>query len=180
MTLRSDSLPQIRLRAVEPEDCDLMLEIENDSSQWESSETLAPLSRRQMLDYALYYDADPFAAGQIRLVVTMPDGMPVGLADLYEISQRHRRAFAAIYILPTMRRRGLALAALDALSRYAFETLGLHQIAARILKKNTSSEALFEKAGYRFCGYLDEWHFVGNSPLSVGLWQLLPSRTGCE
>ena len=180
MTSASDSLPQVRLRAVEPEDCDMMLEVENDSSQWESSETLAPLSRHQLLEYALGYDADPFAAGQIRLVVTLPDGTPVGLADLYEISRRHRRAFAAIYILPAMRRRRLALAALDALAHYAFETLGLHQIAARILKKNTSSASLFEKAGYTFCGYLDEWHFYGNRPLSVGLWQLIPSRTGCQ
>ena len=41
------------LRAVEPIDADFMFEVENDPLAWRYSDTVAPLSRRQLRDYAL-------------------------------------------------------------------------------------------------------------------------------
>ena len=85
-TIRTMSEKQrLNIRALEPGDADFMYEVENDSSAWRYSDTVAPLSRRILRDYALNYDADPFSAGQIRLIVTEEgNNTPVGIVDLYE------------------------------------------------------------------------------------------------
>lgn len=109
---------RLALRALEPTDADFMYDVENDSESWRYSDTVAPLSRKMLRDYALDYDADPFRAGQLRLIITdRQNGVPVGIADLYDISQRHRRAFAGIYIRPDFRGNGYAEEAVDALCR---------------------------------------------------------------
>ena len=43
--------PQVRLRALEPEDLDILYRYENDSSLWEVGTTIAPFSRKQLYDY---------------------------------------------------------------------------------------------------------------------------------
>ena len=40
--------PQVRLRALEPEDLDILYRYENDSSLWEVGTTIAPFSRKQL------------------------------------------------------------------------------------------------------------------------------------
>ena len=61
---------RLHLRALEPSDADFMYEVENDAQAWRYSDTIAPLSRKILRDYALTYDADPFTAGQLRLIIT--------------------------------------------------------------------------------------------------------------
>ena len=136
------------LRALEPSDADFMYEVDNDSDAWRYSDTLAPLSRRQLRDYALNYDADPFAAGQLRLIVTDDGGSPVGILDLYEISAVHRRAALGIYILPDRRQQGLALKAVNEAVEYARNVLRLRKLYAKIEDGNIPSLRLFDSAGF--------------------------------
>lgn len=149
---------KVKLRALEPADADFMFDIENDSQAWRYSDTVAPLSRRILRDYALGYDADPFRSGQLRLVVTDASfGTPVGLVDLYEISQRHSRAFIGIYILPAYRRKGYAHEAIKSLCNYASQILFLHQLGTRIGDDNPKSICLFEKCGFSLTATLPDW-----------------------
>lgn len=153
-----EELPKIRLRAVEPSDADFMYEVENDAGAWRYSDTIAPLSRRILREYALNYDADPFSAGQIRLIATDSEtNAPVGIIDLYEISQRHLRAFAGIYICKEYRGEGYADAALAQLEYYANTTLHLHSLGAKIEEGHTNAITLFESRGYRQCGKMEHW-----------------------
>ena len=67
---------EVRLRALEPEDVYRMYIWENDPGMWPFGGTRAPLSRHQLWEYATNYDANPFAAGQLRLIIehaTAPD-----------------------------------------------------------------------------------------------------------
>lgn len=67
---------EVRLRALEPEDVDRLYIWENDRDIWPFGGTRAPLSRHQLWEYATNYDANPFAAGQLRLIIelaTTPD-----------------------------------------------------------------------------------------------------------
>lgn len=67
---------EVRLRALEPEDVDRLYIWENDRDMWPFGGTSAPLSRHQLWEYATNYDANPFAAGQLRLIIehaTAPD-----------------------------------------------------------------------------------------------------------
>ena len=52
---------------------------------------------------------NPFTAGQLRLIITEEgSNNPVGIVDLYEVSQRHQRAFIGIYICKDYRGKGYA------------------------------------------------------------------------
>lgn len=150
--------PGIRLRALEPSDADFLFEVENDSCAWEYSDNYAPLSRRQIRDYALEYDADPFRSGQLRMIaVDSETSRPVGVADFYNISPLHRRAFAGLYILPSMRSAGYGSSMLAEMLDYARNILCLHQLAAKVKAGNKVSSRLFIGSGFDLIATLPEW-----------------------
>lgn len=148
---------QILLRAVEPSDADFMYEVENDIDAWSYSDTIAPISRKILRDYALCYEADPFSAKQLRLIITDSDGCQLGIVDLYDISPRHRNAFVGIYLLPTYRLKGIACDALNILADYSSEILGLEILGAKIPESNTPSIQAFRKAGYKDSSVIPDW-----------------------
>lgn len=149
---------RLHLRALEPSDADFMYEVENDAQAWRYSDTIAPLSRRILRDYALTYDADPFTAGQLRLIITEEgSSRPVGIVDLYEVSQRHQRAFIGIYILKDFRGKGYADETLELIEEYAHNTLHLHQLGTKVEDQHVKVEKLFENRGYELKGTLSDW-----------------------
>lgn len=156
---------RVRLRALEPEDVTMMFDIENDVSIWRYSERVAPLSRHQLMQYALDYDADPFRAGQLRLVIeSVEEQLPVGLGDFYEIDINASRAYLGLVIGREWRGRGFARAAVDALERYGRDVLHLRRLAAKIASGNTPSIRLFEELGYSRLAALPEWFCFGGEP----------------
>lgn len=148
---------KITLRAVEPSDADFMYEVENDTEAWVYSDTVAPLSRRILREYALNYEADPFSARQLRMIATDPEGQQIGITDLYEISPLHRNAFVGFYILPQFRRKGLGVDLLNMLADYASGFLGIKMLGARIPESNIPSVEVFRKAGFTKSGCLPDW-----------------------
>ncbi len=149
---------KLKLRAVEPSDADFMYEVENDAAAWRYSDTIAPLSRRILREYALNYDADPFSAAQIRLIITdAVNNTPVGIIDLYDISQRHLRAFVGIYICKDFRGKGYAQEALRQIGYYAKTTLHLRNLGAKIEDGHKHAIELFEGAGFTKCGCFPSW-----------------------
>ncbi|MCH5232659.1 MAG: GNAT family N-acetyltransferase [Muribaculaceae bacterium] len=149
---------RLHLRALEPGDADFMYEVENDAQAWRYSDTIAPLSRKILRDYALTYDADPFTAGQLRLIITEKgNSNPVGIVDLYEVSQRHQRAFIGIYICKEYRGKGYADETIQLIEDYAHNNLHLHQLGAKVEDTHASAEKLFRRRGYELKGNLDEW-----------------------
>lgn len=147
---------EIRLRALEPDDVDCIYLWENASGMWRHGYSPAPLSRHQIWEYVHNYDADPFAAGQLRLMISI-DRKPVGAVDLYEVDRMNRRAMVGIMVAPEYRRRGYGRAALDELGRYCFDVLGLEQLAAIVESSNESSRRLFVSAGYAEEAKLTRW-----------------------
>lgn len=152
----------IRLRALEPEDTDFVMECEADSEAAKWSDYTAPLSRNQILNYALTYDADPFAAGQLRLILEKEDGMPAGIIDLYNISAKDGKAYVGITIHPDLRRKGYAAEGLKETFAFCNDRLGLKNLVAKISTKNMGATRLFEQAGYKKIAFLPSWHKLGN------------------
>lgn len=149
---------RLHLRALEPNDADFMYEVENDAEAWRYSDTVAPLSRRLLREYALNYDADPFSAGQLRLIITEKGNeIPVGIADLYDISQRHRRGFVGVYICKDFRGRGFAGETLELLEDFAKDTLHLHQLGSKVEDGHKTAEKIFLNAGYEEKANLEDW-----------------------
>lgn len=162
--LENDTL---KLRPVEPADADFMWQVESDSSQWVQNALVAPFSRENLLSYACNYEADPFMAGQLRLIAVAKPDMPVGIVDLYEISTQHRNAFVGIYILPQYRGKGLGAQALKLLEVYADKLLNLRNLGSKIVDGNDVSMNLFLSAGYEWCGTLKNWILSGADQYSL-------------
>ncbi|MCM1152698.1 MAG: GNAT family N-acetyltransferase [Muribaculum sp.] len=162
---------RISFRAVEPEDADLLLECENDSSAWWTSDTLSPFSAHQIRQYALTSSNDPFSEGQLRLMaVDSITGCTVAIVDLYDISARHLHAFVGIYVFPRFRHIGIASECLKILWLYSRSTLGLKTIAAKIIDSNTTAISLFSKCGFKKCGVLPSWRRIADSFHSILLF----------
>lgn len=146
----------LKLRAVEPEDADLMFEAESDEEAWKYSDYLAPLSRELLRQYALTYDADPLRSGQLRMIIDIA-GAPAGILDIFDISVRNLRADTGIYILPHFRGNGVGTKSLEAAKEFCRRRLGLHQLTASIADANTAALRCYEKAAFIQTGSRPDW-----------------------
>lgn len=164
---------QIRLRAVEPSDVDRLFLWENDRRLWQYGDRRAPLSRMQLMEYAQTYDADPFRAGQLRLMIDMPDEADgaVGCVDFYDIDLRCRRAAIGLLVSPRYQNRGIGSAALEAAINYCRNALELDQLWALVAVDNKKSLHLFATAGFNEVGRLDRWFSVDRRPVDALILQ---------
>ncbi|MCL2561705.1 MAG: GNAT family N-acetyltransferase [Rikenellaceae bacterium] len=154
--LESDA---VRLRALEPEDVDLLYKWENDTNVWKVSNTTVPFSRhilRQFIDSQKY---DIFETRQLRLIIEEKEQQrAVGTVDLFDIDPYNRRAGVGIIIYDKRDKgQGYASAALQLLIRYVFMALNLHQIYCNILSDNTASLNLFRSKGFLTVGAKRGW-----------------------
>lgn len=154
----------IRLRAVEPDDLDILFKWENDTSIWSAGCSLAPYSRKNIQAYIENYDPDIFKTNQLRMMITLSDSNEVvGTIDLFDFDHLNRRAGVGILIDETYRGNGYASRALDIIAAYAGTFLGMHQLWAIIGTDNELSLSLFKHAGYNICGRMKSWLRRGKS-----------------
>lgn len=155
----------IRLRAVEPEDLELLYRWENDEANWKQSNNFAPYSRFILKKYISGSGKSIYETGQLRLMIdVMPEQRTVGSIDLFDFDHFNKRAGIGILIAdPADRKKGYASAALSCLINYTFETLGLHQLWCNILENNPESMNLFEGHGFIRCAVRKDWIRAGDS-----------------
>lgn len=146
----------ISLRPVEIEDLDLLYDIENAHEEWTASESNVPYSRFALTKYIADTQLDIYADRQLRLIIEA-DGVPVGIADLFDFEPLHDRAAVGIVVAEAYRGRGIAAEALRLLDDYAFRRLHLHQLYAHVARSNAASLALFRAAGYTAAATLTDW-----------------------
>lgn len=150
----------LKLRAIENEDLEAIYNWENDEDAWDYSDTIAPISRKQIAAYIETYTADPFNTGQLRMMIEKDEDR-IGLADLYKIEALHAHAFIGLYIDLRYRKKGFGCASIEVLCNYAFNRLGLKSLCAMVLTDNIASQALFNKAHFVKIGVLPSWHRIG-------------------
>lgn len=148
---------KLRLRAVEPEDLDLMYLIENDTTLWPLGEATVPFSHFALKQYIAESCNDIFRDRQLRLVIETADGSSVGFVDLQHYEPMHQRAEVGIVVVPEQQRKGIATEALCLLAEYAASHLGIHQLCAIVPESNVASAALFQKCGYKQTATLQDW-----------------------
>ena len=164
-------LPTIRLRAIEPEDLDLLYRIENDHRLWNVGATNVPYSRYTLHDYIATSSDDIYADRQVRLIVENADGQPVGMTDIVNFNPQHRRAEVGIVTLDASRHQGYATAALVSLCRYALQVLHLHQLYAVIAADNSIALHLFENNGFTRHAVLPDWLYDGRKYCDAAVLQ---------
>lgn len=149
----------LRLRALEPEDLDMLYLWENSAPLWIHGNSLSPYSRMALRQYINEtQQTDIYESKQLRLVIELiEDKSAVGVIDLYDFDIRNRRAGIGILVDPAYRGKGYASQSLVIVQEYAFSFLALHQLYAHILESNEISLHLFAKAGYKQTGILKDW-----------------------
>ena len=163
--------PFIRLRAIEPEDLDLLYLIENDQRLWNVGTTNVPYSRYTLHDYIATSGDDIYADRQVRLVIENEAGETVGMADLVRFDPQHLRAEVGIVILDACRRQGYASAAVQSLCDYALRVLHLHQLYVVVAVNNEGALSLFRKSGFKEQSRLKDWLFDGKTYTDVAVMQ---------
>ena len=162
---------KVTLRAMEPEDLDLLYRIENDQQLWALGDTNVPYSRYTLHDYIANSTGDIYADRQVRLIIENGEGQTVGLLDLMNFDPKHRRAEVGLVIELPERRQGYARQAMTLLHHYAKHTLHLHQVYAIISTDNTPAATLFRQQGYEQGLCLKQWIFDGHTYHDAILWQ---------
>lgn len=148
------------LRALEPEDLDLLYSMENDGALWDVTLGKTPYSRFVLKQYIANQPQDFFQCGELRLVIeTIDSHKAVGLIDLTNHSPTDARAEIGIAIRAEARGRGYASAALRALEVYAHDILCLRMLYALVYRdKNEACRRLFQKADYHEIALLPAWN----------------------
>lgn len=164
----------IRLRALEPDDLDMLYLWENDTELWRFGSNSAPFSRKMLADYIENYEPDIFKSQQLRfMIMSVDSNIPVGMIDLYDFDAVNRRAGVGIMVDVAQQSRGYASNAIDILCKYCFERLGIHQLYATVAVDNAPSIALFQKCGFKTCGRLRSWLRRGESYSDAYIMQRL-------
>ena len=164
----------ITLRALEPEDLDLLFSAENDSDFWEVSNTQTPYSKFILKKYLANAQQDIYEARQLRMVImNTATKESIGLIDLFDFNPQHQRAGIGILILKEYQNMGFASEALKMIIVYAFTNLNLHQIYANIPGDNSKSIALFEKLKFVKIGIQKDWILSEGSFKDAHLYQFI-------
>jgi diamine N-acetyltransferase len=167
----------VKLRALEPEDVEILYNWENDRSIWHFSNTLTPLSRFTLEQYVLSAGQDIYATRQVRMMIELikpQNGIKtIGSIDLFDFEPAHMRAGVGIMVHEDFRGKGFASEALEILIGYATETLHLHQLFANISTDNTESSRLFENKGFQFIGIKKDWNLIRNDWHDESMYQII-------
>ena len=99
----------------------------------------------------------------------------LGVAVAPEIDRDSRTAELGYVLAPSARGRGVATAALELLTRWAFEEIGIERAQLYISPRNAASKRVAEKAGYVFEGTLRSMHFKGDLREDTEVWSRIPS-----
>ena len=155
------SIMNLKLRALEPNDLELVYEVENDKSLWVYSNTSSPFSRHTLKKFIENSHLDIIEHKQLRLVIA-DDEQSYGFIDLYDYDFINRRVGLGIIIFNKYRSKGIGLSSLQLTENYLLEHVPIHQVYANISSKNKESISLFEKSGFVNIGLKKDWIFYNN------------------
>ena len=151
----------LKLRALEPNDLEVVYDTENDKSLWVYSNTTSPFSRHTLKKFIENSHLDIIEHKQLRLVIADDDNS-YGFIDLYDYDFINRRVGLGIIIFKKYRSKGIGLISLQLTEDYLLEHVPIHQVYANISSTNKESISLFEKSKYVNVGLKKDWIFYNN------------------
>ena len=164
----------IHLRALEPDDVEVMYRWENDPAVWGVSGTVAPFSREILRTFIEQQQYDIWRTHQLRLVIALnDDDRAVGAVDLFDFDPLNRRAGVGVLVVDEERGRGRASEALKLLVEYARDVLMLNQLYCDIDTDNAACRALFAGCEFEECGVRRRWRLGADGWHDVVMLQRL-------
>ncbi len=153
-----------QLRAPEPEDLDVLFNMENDTKLWMVSGNAVPYSRYQIKKYIQQSQHDFYTDRQVRFMITRKsDKAVLGTIDLTDIDPYNGRGEIGIALLSEYRGQGVASASLKIVSEYAKKMLRLRQLFCLVPADNDLSIKLFASNGFSESGRLKDWLVHGKT-----------------
>ena len=131
-----DNVNELILRALEPNDLDLLYDIENDKSLWKYSNTSSPFSRNSLKKFIENSHLDILEHKQIRLVLSDMGNTAFGFIDLFKYDMINRRAGVGIIIFEKYRSKGMGSKSLKLIEDYVVKHIPIHQLYAIISNEN--------------------------------------------
>lgn len=165
----------IRLRALEPKDLDILYEWENDQKLWTVGCTTAPFSRHVLEQYIENSHHDIYSTGQLRFMIDTINQptQTIGMVDLYSFEPFHMRSGVGIMIHEDFRGKGYGSEAIDLIIEYVFSFMNFKQLFCEVTSDNSKSLILFKSKGFIQTGTRKEWIRRGNKYIDAHFLQLI-------
>ncbi|MBR2291105.1 MAG: GNAT family N-acetyltransferase [Prevotella sp.] len=157
----NENYPKVTLRAIEPEDLDLLYRIENDVKLWNIGTSNVPYSRYTLHDYIANASGDIYVDRQVRMMIENEAKQVIGIIDIVNFDPSNRRAELGLVIEEPYRKQGYAYSTLMAIRQYALNVIHLRQLFAFIDARNEPCLQLFRKLGCVESARLKDWLFDG-------------------
>lgn len=154
-------MANVVLRAMEPEDLDLLYQIENDTKLWNIGLTNVPYSRYVLHDYIATSSGDIYTDKQVRLIIENEERQTIGLVDIMNFNPQNRRAEMGIVVQEAFRQKGYGKDAIQKVMRYAKEILHLHQLYVVVNFSQKPTIGLFLHMGFKETCQLKDWLYDG-------------------
>jgi len=149
---------RIKLRALEPEDLELLYVWENNPMLWAVGNSRQPYSRYNLKQYILKSDLDVYENKQLRfMIIDKSDNKAVGTVDLFDFDIHNSRIALGLFIDEKSQGKGFATEALHLTENYVFNFLKINQLYCHIAETNIASRTMFEKEGYENGAILKKW-----------------------
>jgi len=137
------------LRAVEPEDLEVLYIWENMPLFWKTGNTRQPYSKFALKEYVSQVNSNIYETGQLRLMmVAKASGETVGTVDLFDFDIHHSRVALGLFVAPQHQGKGFAKAALQLVESYVFNFLKINQLYCHIAAGNKASINMFTKENF--------------------------------
>lgn len=160
------------LRAVEPEDLDLLYKWENNPALWNAGNTRNPFSYFAIKQYIINAQRDIYENKQLRLMIEdKKTKSTVGTVDLFDFDLYNSRISLGLYTNPEFQGKGYAKQSLWLVEEYVFDFMQINQLNVFIAQTNTPSIRMFEKEKYHCSTLLKEWIRVGGKFVDVAVFQ---------
>ncbi len=154
---------QYTLRAIEPEDLDLLYTIENDNSIWEQGTSNVPYSKYVLRDYIANSHNDIYIDRQVRLVIEIDKKETIGLIDLVNFDPTHLRAELSIVLMEHYRNKGIGQAVVKELCHYANQIIHINQVYAIVDINNYPCLRCLQSAGFKESVILKQWLYTNKA-----------------
>ncbi len=150
---------RIYLRPITEEDTARVVRWRNEKSVVENFIYRKPISEAEHREW-LKSKVETGLVHQL-IVCRNEDDAPLGCVYLQNFEETNRKAEEGIFLGERgLCGSGIGTEAAKLMLSYAFDTLGLHKLVARVLAFNRSSIRMHEKAGYTQEAYLKEELFL--------------------
>jgi diamine N-acetyltransferase len=163
----------IYLRAIEPEDLELLYTIENAPELWNITNNDGPYSRFALKQYIASQPTSIFENGLLRLIACKTETeQAIGIVDLIDYNALHQRAEISIALLKEEQQKGYGKLIIQEIEQWAQKKFNIRTLYAYTLtNQNAAGKRLFLSMSYQECGTLKSWHFDGKDFTDITIFQ---------